>query len=128
MARWHQKDKRFAKSPGTNFWCQMSRISVDSFSAPRLPQGPLLVRLPAAAAITGIPLGWLEKSFMANPPKGTPPRPPHVRIGKAIYIIAERLQDWVRELQSIEAMNPPVSPRKPGRPSNQEKYGRRGRH
>jgi len=79
------------------------------------PSEPLLVRLPRAAELSGVPLGWLQKSFMETPPKGTPPCPPHIRLGRSIYIIAAQLPEWVASLQTTPPSPPPVQ-RSRGRP------------
>jgi len=88
---------------------------------------PLLVRLPQAAEISGVPLGWLQKSFMEQPPKGAPPRPPHVRVGRAIYVIADRLPEWVASKEANQSPAPPIK-RERGRPRKADAVtARRGR-
>ena len=61
---------------------------------------PYLVRIAEAASITGLPASLIRKSFMCatKKPANVPEPPPHKRIGKAIYIIADRLEDWVSSL------------------------------
>ena len=77
----------------------------------------LLVRIPEAAQITGLPSSILRKSFMREErrPPNIPPPPPHKRIGRAIYIFARELPTWLDNL---------------GRPNvgrGQTHYTRRGR-
>jgi hypothetical protein len=81
--------------------------------------GPLLVNLPAASLLTGIPLSTLRKSFMRTPPKNVPSPPPHKRIGRAVYIVADKLESWVLSLPSPE----PVKKR--GRPTKAEQIAKR---
>jgi hypothetical protein len=59
-----------------------------------------LVKLPEAAKITGLPLSLLRKAFMREEkrPRNVPAPPPHKRIGRAIYILADRLPAWVESL------------------------------
>lgn|SRR5487761_59740 len=82
------------------------------------PLGPtaLLIRIPEAAEITGLPPSVIRKSFMREEkrPRNIPPPPPHKRIGRAIYILARELPAWIERF---------------GRPSNLEplKRKRRGR-
>src|SRR4051812_17920997 len=59
-----------------------------------------LIRLAEAASITGLPLSLLRKSFMREEkrPRNVPPPPPHRRIGRAIYVLADRLPEWVEGL------------------------------
>lgn len=85
----------------------MHQISVeDSRPAARSETGappastPHLVRISQAAEITGLPASLLRKSFMSEEkrPKNVPSPPPHKRIGRAIYIIAEELPAWIGSL------------------------------
>lgn len=66
----------------------------------RQPQHAHLVRIPEAAEITGLPASLLRKSFMREEkrPKNVPPPPPHKRIGRAVYILADALPAWVQNL------------------------------
>src|ERR1700736_5822257 len=59
-----------------------------------------LVRVPEAARITGLPPSLLRKSFMSEDerPKNVPPPPPHKRIGRAVYIVANELPAWIESL------------------------------
>src|SRR5882757_4547476 len=61
---------------------------------------PHLVRIPEAARITGLPSSLLRKSFMRENkrPRNVPPPPPHRRIGRAIYILADQLAAWIQSL------------------------------
>src|SRR5689334_10644736 len=63
---------------------------------------PHLIRLREAAEITGLPLSLLRKSFMAaeKRPPNVPCPPPHKRIGRAVYILADRLGDWIAALEA----------------------------
>ncbi|MDQ7250574.1 hypothetical protein [Dongia sedimenti] len=74
-----------------------------------------LVRLPEAAAITGLPLSLLRKSFMSEErrPANIPPPPPHKRIGRAVYIIADRLGDWVEGLAEPKRRRKPINRQTP---------------
>lgn len=59
-----------------------------------------LVRIPEAAEITGLPASLLRKSFIREEkrPKNVPPPPPHKRIGRAVYILADALPAWIQNL------------------------------
>ena len=59
-----------------------------------------LIRVPEAARITGLPRSLLRKSFMSQDkrPKNVPPPPPHKRIGRAVYILANELPAWIESL------------------------------
>lgn len=78
-----------------------------------------LVKIAEASALTGIPVSTLRKSFMRVPPRNTPPAPPHKRIGRAVYIIADKLEGWVMSLPSPEPL------KKRGRPTKAEEIARR---
>jgi hypothetical protein len=67
------------------------------------PSGAYLVRLKEAAAITGLPVSLLRKSFMSEDkrPNNVPLPPPHKRIGRAIYILADRLPDWIEGFRDM---------------------------
>ena len=84
-----------------------------------MKDGPLLVDVPTAAQLTGLPVSTLRKSFMKVRPANVPPPPPHKRIGHAVYIVADKLQGWVETLSAPEPM------RKRGRPTKQEQISRR---
>jgi hypothetical protein len=60
-----------------------------------------LIRMADAAQITGLPISLIRKSFMSEVrrPPNVPGPPPHKRIGRAIYILADRLEDWVAGLE-----------------------------
>jgi hypothetical protein len=77
----------------------------------------LLIRLPEAARITGLPVSLLRKSFMREDkrPKNIPSPPPHKRIGRAVYVLASELPAWVENLS-----------KRPGGMQREEK-NRRGR-
>ena len=67
----------------------------------RLRQGSAqLIRIPEAAKLTGLPSSLLRKSFMREEkrPKNIPPPPPHKRIGRAVYIVADALPGWIDSL------------------------------
>ena len=61
---------------------------------------PLLVRVEEAAVITGLPASLIRKSFIdeRKRPANIPAPPPHKRIGRSVYIIRDRLADWIRTL------------------------------
>jgi len=66
---------------------------------------PYLVRISDAASITGLPASLIRKSFMseAKKPANVPEPPPPKRMGKAIYIIADRLEDRGRIVRGTAA-------------------------
>jgi hypothetical protein len=80
-----------------------------------------LVRVPEAARITGLPPSLLRKSFMSEDkrPKNVPPPPPHKRIGRAVYIVANELPAW------IESLGEPSVRRRRGRPTVADRIMRR---
>lgn len=80
-----------------------------------------LVRVPEAARIIGLPLSLLRKSFMSEDkrPKNVPPPPPHKRIGRAVYIVANELPAW------IESLGEPSVKRRRGRPTVTDRIMRR---
>ncbi len=86
---------------------------------------PYLVRVPEAARITGLPASLIRKSFMKadKRPKNIPDPPPHLYIGSAVYIIADRLPEWIRGLAG-QGMSPLVT-KKRGRPTVAERIARR---
>jgi hypothetical protein len=85
-----------------------------------------LVRVNEAAAITGLPASLIRKSFMAEDkrPNGVPPPPPHKRIGRAIYILREKLLDWVESIGRTNTIMPTGRQRR-GRPTVVERIERR---
>jgi hypothetical protein len=80
-----------------------------------------LIRVPEAARITGLPPSLLRKSFMTESkrPQNIPSPPPHKRIGRAVYILADQLPAWIESLGiSADAMMPAEQRRRqPGRPT-----------
>jgi hypothetical protein len=84
-----------------------------------------LIRIREAAEITGLPTSLLRKSFMREErrPKNVPP-PPHKRIGRAIYILADDLAAWVEGLGRPSA-TAPHERRQRGRPTVTERTARR---
>ena len=78
-----------------------------------------LIRVPEAAKLTGIPLSTMRKTFMRVRPRNVPPPPPPTRIGRAVYIVADKLDGWVNSLPVGEA------PKKRGRPTKAEEIARR---
>jgi hypothetical protein len=89
-----------------------------------------LVRVPEAARITGLPQSLLRKSFMAEGkrPKNVPSPPPHKRIGRAVYILADRLVEWVEALTQIPTPAPPGVGIRRGRPTIAERIKKRQRN
>ncbi len=85
---------------------------------------PHLVRIEEASDMTGLPESFLRKTFMREEkrPKNIPPPPPHKRIGRAIYIIADGLSGWIDSLDKL-----PTEQDKPkrGRPTVAERIARR---
>jgi hypothetical protein len=92
---------------------------------PRTSPSAHLIRVPEAARLTGLPQSLLRKSFIAEEkrPRNVPPPPPHKRIGRAIYILADRLPAWVESLGT--AGSAPTGNRRRGRPSVAERIARR---
>jgi len=84
-----------------------------------------LIRVPEAARLTGLPRSMLRKSFMREDrrPKNVPPPPPHVRVGRAVFILADKLDAW------IISIGAPIAPRKRprGRPTVAERISLRER-
>ena len=78
-----------------------------------------LISVPDAAKLVGIPLSTLRKAFMRVRPANVPAPPPHKRIGRAVYVLADKLEGWVASLPEPE----PV--RKRGRPTKAETIARR---
>lgn len=79
-----------------------------------------LIRVPEAAKATGLPVSTLRKSFMKVRPANVPPPPPHRRIGRSVYILADELRAWV------EALPQPKGAVRRGRPTVAERIARRG--
>ena len=89
----------------------------------------LLIRIPEAAAITGLPPSLLRKSFMCEEkrPKNVPPPPPHKRIGRAIYILARELPVWIERFGRPPADLEHIKQRRRGRPTVAERMIQRQR-
>lgn len=85
----------------------------------------ITVRVPEAAAICGLPPHVLKKSFMcpAKRPKGIPAPPPHVRVGRAIFIFADKLPEWVAGLGGLVVQ--PAAPAKLGAPTKAQRIAKR---
>ncbi len=90
---------------------------------------PQLVRVAEAARITGLPKSMLRKTFIREDkrPKNVPPPPPHKRIGRSVYILADRLSEWVRSLESSAQGLRPLPHARKGRPTVAERIARRER-
>jgi predicted DNA-binding transcriptional regulator AlpA len=86
-----------------------------------------LIRVPEAARITGLPRSLLRKSFMSQDkrPKNVPPPPPHKRIGRAVYILANELPAWIESLGKAPAKMGLGERRRRGRPTVAERIMRR---
>lgn len=86
-----------------------------------------LIRVPEAARLTGLPRSTLRKCFMAEHrrPKTVPAPPPHKRIGRSVYILADRLPGWVESLGGTGSG--PAEKRRRGRPTVAERIARRQR-
>lgn len=86
-----------------------------------------LVRVPEAARLTGLPQSLLRKSFMAEGkrPKNVPPPPPHKRIGRAVYILSDRLAEWIETLGQLPTGVPPRTGHRRGRPTVTDRVARR---
>jgi hypothetical protein len=77
---------------------------------------PHLLKVPEAAALSGIPLSTMRKTFMRERPAHVPPPPPHKRIGRSVYVLSDKLEAWVNSLDA---------PVKRGRPTKAEQISRR---
>jgi hypothetical protein len=90
---------------------------------------PHLVRVPEAARITGLPRSLLRKSFMTEDkrPKNVPSPPPHKRIGRAVYILANELPAWIESLDKPSVTMGREEKRRRGRPTVAERIMRRKR-
>jgi predicted DNA-binding transcriptional regulator AlpA len=86
-----------------------------------------LIRVPEAARITGLPRSLLRKSFMSQDkrPKNVPPPPPHKRIGRAVYILANELPAWIESLGKAPIKMGLGERRRRGRPTVAERIMRR---
>jgi hypothetical protein len=76
-----------------------------------------LVRVNEAAAITGLPASLIRKSFMTEDKRqaNIPPPPPHKKIGRAVYILRDKLEAWVESIDRPNAIAP--GRRRRGRPT-----------
>jgi hypothetical protein len=83
--------------------------------------------VPEAARLTGLPRSLLRKSFMREDrrPKNVPPPPPHVRVGRAVYIVADKLAAWVETIGS--PLPAAGQKRRRGRPTVAERIALRER-
>lgn len=86
-----------------------------------------LIRIYDAARITGLPQSLIRKSFMREEkrPRNIPTPPPHKRIGRAIYIIANELPNWVQNLNTPAEIPGPARIHRRGRPTVEERIARR---
>lgn len=84
------------------------------------------VRVEEAAKITGLPASLIRKTFIAEikRPKNLPSPPPHKRIGRAVYIIRNRLTAWVDALGDETGTSEAARPRG-GRPTVADRIKRR---
>lgn len=87
---------------------------------------PITIRIPEAAELTGIKKHTIQKSFMARRPRGVPPPPPHVRVGRAIHILVADLPAWVASIGGVQPAPCESSPRM-GRPTKAAKIAARQR-
>jgi hypothetical protein len=88
---------------------------------------PHLVRVDEAAELTGLSASLLRKTFMREEkrPKNIPSPPPHKRIGRAVYIVAEELPAWVGGLgKQPEDLDQAPKVRR-GRPTVSERIAKR---
>lgn len=86
---------------------------------------PILVKVQRAAELSGYPKSFIRKTFIceAKRPKNIPPPPPHQHRGRAVYIYAEQLATWVKEVELFIAAQNRKSHR--GRPTVAERIARR---
>ena len=103
------------------------KVAPDGSQAGSPSRSAHLIRVPEAARITGLPQSLLRKSFMAEGkrPRNVPPPPPHKRIGRAVYILADRLAEWIETLGQIPTGAPPGEGYRRGRPTAAERIARR---
>ncbi|MCI0364513.1 MAG: hypothetical protein L0219_11550 [Phycisphaerales bacterium] len=94
---------------------------------PRSSPSAHLIRVPEAARLTGLPQSLLRKCFMTEEkrPKNVPHPPPHKRIGRAIYIVADRLPAWIESLNNSIFRNGYDGSGRRGRPTVTERIARR---
>lgn len=87
---------------------------------------PYFVRVEEAASITGLPASFIRKTFIIEikRPKNVPPPPPHKRIGRAVYIIRDRLHAWVEALGEEPGASEVSRPGR-GRPTVADRINRR---
>lgn len=92
----------------------------------RVRTTPHLVRIAEAARITGLPPSLLRKPFMSDEkrPKNIPLPPPHRRVGRAVYILANELPAWIESLGNQGTL---PEKRRRGRPTVGERIIRRKR-
>ncbi len=89
--------------------------SVEAASSLTHGQEPAyFVRVDEAAEITGLPASLIRKSFIAETkrPRNVPPPPPHMRIGRAVYIIRDQLPAWLATLGDGTRKPEPARPRR----------------
>jgi hypothetical protein len=88
-----------------------------------------LIRVHEAARITGLPASLLRKSFMSESkrPPNIPPPPPHKRIGRAVYILADQLPAWIESLGRPSETMTLAGRRRHGRPTVAERMALRQR-
>ena len=93
---------------------------------PASRQTAQLVRVPDAARITGLPESLIRKSFMREEkrPRNVPAPPPHRRIGRAVYILADELPAWVQGL-GAPVMTGAKAQQRRGRPTVAQRIARR---
>ena len=103
------------------------KVVPDGFQAGTPSRPAHLIRVPEAARITGLPQSLLRKSFMAEGkrPRNVPPPPPHKRIGRAVYILADRLAEWIETLGQIPTGAPRGEGNRRGRPTVTDRIARR---
>jgi len=99
----------------------------DGAQSPAPPRTAHLIRIPEAARLTGLPQSLLRKSFMAEEkrPKNVPPPPPHKRIGRAVYILSDRLAEWIETLGQLPTGVSPRTEGRRGRPTVSDRIARR---
>ena len=85
-----------------------------------------LLTIPEAARLVGLPLSTFRKSFISpdKRPKRLPGPPPHVRMGRAIYVLADKLPLWIKELATASDFGG-YGKRRPGRPTVTERRAAR---
>jgi hypothetical protein len=90
------------------------RRSVEPAISPFDPKHVYFVRVNEAAEITGLPPSLIRKSFIAEAkrPRNVPAPPPHMRIGRAVYIIRDQLPAWLATLVDGSPKSDPVQPKR----------------